>query len=85
MKVRLVGHFMGLAVALALVGAPATQADDTRTLAFTIHAAFFSSETKQPKIVDPHYGPPEYSTQRRRSPCLHRAGRQNHAALQRQG
>ena len=96
MKVRLVGHFMGLAVALALVGAPATQAADTRTLAFTIHAAFFSSETKQPKIVDPQvfvqdprvtggYGPPEYSTQRRRSPCLHRAGRQNHAALQRQG
>ena len=53
MKVRLVGHFMGLAVALALVGTPATQAADTRTLAFTIHAAFFSSETKQPKIVDP--------------------------------
>ncbi|HMF20599.1 MAG TPA: hypothetical protein VKG24_00515 [Pseudolabrys sp.] len=44
---------MGLAVALALVGTPATQAADTRTLAFTIHAAFFSSETKQPKIVDP--------------------------------
>jgi hypothetical protein len=53
MKVRLFGHFMGLAVALALVGTPATQAADTRTLAFTIHAAFFSSETKQPKIVDP--------------------------------
>src|SRR5215472_6135376 len=53
MKVKLVGHFLGLAVALTLVGAPATQAAGSQTLTFTIHAAFFSSETKQPKIVDP--------------------------------
>jgi len=54
MKVRLVNHFMGLAVASTLVGAPASQAADSQTLTFTIHAAFFSSETKQPKTVDPH-------------------------------
>src|SRR5262249_57447297 len=53
MKVRSVGQSMGLAAALALVGAPATQAAGSQTLTFTIHAAFFSSETKQPKIVDP--------------------------------
>jgi len=45
---------MGLAVALTLVGTAATEAADSQRLTFTIHAAFFSSETKQPKAVDPH-------------------------------
>ena len=50
----LVGRSMGLAVALTLVGTAATEAADSQRLTFTIHAAFFSSETKQPKAVDPH-------------------------------
>ena len=45
---------MGLAVALTLVGTAATEAADSQQLTFTIHATFFSSETKQPKPVDPH-------------------------------
>jgi hypothetical protein len=44
---------MGLAVALTLVGTAATEAADSQRLTFMIHAAFFSSETKQPKPVDP--------------------------------
>jgi hypothetical protein len=54
MKVSLVGRSMGLALALILVGTAATKAADSQRLTFTIHAAFFSSETKQPKPVDPH-------------------------------
>ena len=50
----LVARSMGLAVALTLVGTAATEAADSQRLTFTIHAAFFSSETKQPKAVDPH-------------------------------
>jgi hypothetical protein len=50
MKVNLVG----LALVLTLVGTTATQATDLQRLTFTKHAAFFSSETKQPKPVDPH-------------------------------
>src|SRR3974377_2344243 len=54
MKVNLVGQSMGLALALTLVGTATTEAADSQRLTFTIHAAFFSSETKQPKAVDPH-------------------------------
>ena len=54
MKVSLAGQSMGLAVALTLVGTAATEAADSQQLTFTIHATFFSSETKQPKPVDPH-------------------------------
>ena len=54
MKVSLVCRSMGLALALTLVGTAATDAADSQRLTFTIHAAFFSSETKQPKAVDPH-------------------------------
>ena len=54
MKVNLVGQSMGLAFALTLVGTAATEAADSQRLTFTIHATFFSSETKQPKPVDPH-------------------------------
>ena len=54
MKVNLVGQSMGLALVLTLVGTAATQATDLQRLTFTKHAAFFSSETKQPKPVDPH-------------------------------
>jgi len=53
MKVNLVGQSMGLGLALTLVGTAATQATDLQRLTFTKHAAFFSSETKQPKPVDP--------------------------------
>jgi hypothetical protein len=53
MKVNLVGQSVGLALALTLVGTAATQATDLQRLTFTKHAAFFSSETKQPKPVDP--------------------------------
>jgi hypothetical protein len=53
MKVSLVGQSMGLAVALTLVCTAATEAADSQRLTFTIHATFFSSETKQPKPVDP--------------------------------
>ena len=49
----LVGRSIGLAVALTLVGTAATEAADSQRLTFIIHAAFFSSETKQPKPVDP--------------------------------
>ena len=54
MKMSLVGRSMGLALAFTLVGTAATEAADSQRLTFTIHAAFFSSETKQPKPVDPH-------------------------------
>ena len=54
MRVRLVGQSVGLAVALTLVATEATEAADSQRLTFTIHANFFSSETKQPKPVDPH-------------------------------
>ena len=54
MKMSLVGQSVGLALALTLVGTAATKAADSQRLTFTIHAAFFSSETKQPKPVDPH-------------------------------
>ena len=54
MKVSLVGQSMGLAVALTLVGTAAIEAADSQRLTFTIHATFFSSETEQPKPVDPH-------------------------------
>ena len=54
MKVNLVGQSMGLAFALTLVGTAATEAADSQRLTLTIHATFFSSETKQPKPVDPH-------------------------------
>ena len=54
MKVSLAGQSIGLAVALTLVGTAATEAADSQRLTFTIHATFFSSETKQPKPVDPH-------------------------------
>src|SRR5262249_26231181 len=53
MRVNLVGRSVGLAVALTLVGTAATEAADSQRLTFTIHAIFFSSETKQPKPVDP--------------------------------
>ena len=53
MKVNLVGQSMGLAFALTLVGTAATEAADSQRLTFTIHATFFSSETKQPQPVDP--------------------------------
>jgi len=53
MKVNLVGQSMGLGLTLTLVGTAATQATDLQRLTFTKHAAFFSSETKQPKPVDP--------------------------------
>jgi hypothetical protein len=53
MKMSLVGQSVGLALALTLVGTAATKAADSQRL-ITIHAAFFSSETKQPKPVDPH-------------------------------
>jgi hypothetical protein len=53
MKVNLVGQSMGLALVLTLVGTAATQATDLQRLTFTKHAAFFSSETKQAKPVDP--------------------------------
>ena len=53
MKMSLVGRSMGLALAFTLVGTAATEAADSQRLTFTIHAAFFSSETKQPKPVDP--------------------------------
>ena len=39
---------------MTLVGTAAIQATDLQRLTFTKHAAFFSSETKQPKPVDPH-------------------------------
>jgi ABC-type transport system substrate-binding protein len=54
MKVSLAGRSVGLALALTLVGTAVTKAADSQRLTFTIHAAFFSSETKQPKTVDPH-------------------------------
>jgi hypothetical protein len=53
MRVNLVDRSVGLAVALTLVGTAATEAADSQRLTFTIHATFFSSETKQPKPVDP--------------------------------
>jgi hypothetical protein len=53
MKVNLVGQSVGLALALTLVGTAATQATDLQRLTFTKHAAFFSSKTKQPELVDP--------------------------------
>ena len=95
MKVNLVGQSMGLALVLTLVGTAATQATDLQRLTFTIHATFFSSETKQSKPVDPHVfvqdpaSPgatgPQNIQHRRLSPGPHRARRQDHAALQRQG
>ena len=54
MQVSLVCRSMGLALALTLVGTAATDAADSQRLTFTVHAAFFSSATKQPKAVDPH-------------------------------
>ena len=54
MRVNLVGRSVGLAVALTLVGTATTEAADSQQLTFKKHAAFFSSETKQPKPVDPH-------------------------------
>jgi hypothetical protein len=45
---------MGLAVAVTMVGATTIEAADSQRLTFTTHAVFFSSETKQPKPVDPH-------------------------------
>ena len=95
MRVNLVGRFVGLAVALTMVGTAATEAADSQRLTFTIHATFFSSETEQPKPVDPHVfvqdpvspgatGPQniQHIAGFRRP---HRAGRKDHAALQRQG
>ena len=54
MRKNLVGRSMRLAVALTLVGTAAIEAAHSQRLTFMIHAAFFSSETKQPKPVDPH-------------------------------
>ena len=54
MRKNLVGRSMRIAVALTLVGTAAIEAADSQQLTFKKHAAFFSSETKQPKPVDPH-------------------------------
>jgi hypothetical protein len=54
MKFSLFVRFTGAAVALALMGGfGSSHAAAPGRLSFTTHAAFFSSETKQPKALDP--------------------------------
>ena len=52
MKVSLIGRTISIAVIL-VASVTASEAAGANRLTFTTHAAFFSSETKQPKPIDP--------------------------------
>ena len=45
---------MAWATLLFIAGTAATRAAEPVHMDFETHAAFFSAETKQPKVLDPH-------------------------------